>query len=63
MQITVLIKKIFLLYLIVLNLITILLNLTRPALKIKRRLLEVIKALKVNPIKIYTIIRYVIQVY
>ena len=44
----------------VLNLIAILLNLTRLALKIKKRPLKVIKVLKVNPIKIYTIIRYVI---
>jgi len=44
----------------VLNLIAVLLDLTRLALKIKRRLLEVIKALEVNPVKIYAIIRYII---
>ena len=60
MQITVLAEKIFLLYLTVLNLIAILLDPTRLALKIRKRLLEVAKALEVNPIKIYTIIGYVI---
>ena len=60
MQIIVLVEKIFLLYLTVLNLIAILLDLTRLTLKIRRRLLEVAKALEVNPIKIYTVIGYII---
>ena len=60
MQIIVLVEKIFLLCLIVLNLIAILLDLTRLALKIRRRLLEVAKVLEVDSIKIYTIIRYII---
>jgi hypothetical protein len=47
----------------VLNLITILLDPTRLALKIKRRFLEVVKALKVNSVKIHAVIGYVIQVY
>jgi len=59
-QITVLAEKIFLLYLTVLNLIAVLPDLTRLTLKIRRRLLEVAKALEVNPVKIYAVIRYVI---
>ena len=43
-----------------LNLIAVLLDLTRLALKIRKRLLEVVKALEVNPIKIYAVIRYII---
>jgi hypothetical protein len=57
---TVLAKKIFLLCLIVLNSIAIFLDPTRLALKIRRRLLKVIKVLKVNPIKIYAVIGYII---
>ena len=60
MQITVLAEKIFLLYLTVLNLIAVLPDLTRLALKVRRRLLEVVKVLEVNPIKIRAIIGYVI---
>ena len=56
-------EKIFLLYLTVLNLITVLLDPTRLALKIRRRLLEVVKALKINSIKICAVIGYVIQVH
>ena len=63
MQITVLAEKIFLLCLTVLNLIAILLNPIKPALKIRKRLLEIIKVLKVNPVKIYAVIGYIIQVY
>jgi hypothetical protein len=59
-QITVLAEKIFLLCLMVLNLIAVLLDLTRLALKIRRRLLEVTKALEVDPIKIRAVIGYVI---
>jgi hypothetical protein len=57
---TVLAKKILLLCLIVLNSIAIFLDPTRLALKIRRRLLKVIKVLKVNPIKIYAVIGYII---
>ena len=60
MQITVLAEKIFLLCLIVLNLIAVLLDLIRLALKIRKRLSEVVKVLEVNPIKIYAVIRYII---
>ena len=60
MQITVSVEKIFLLYLTVLDLIAVLLDLTRLTLKIRRRLLEVAKALEVDPIKIRAVIRYVI---
>ena len=60
MQIIVLVEKIFLLYLTVLNLIAVLLDLTRLTLKIRRRLLEVVKALEVDPIKIHAVIRYII---
>jgi len=60
---TVLAEKIFLLCLTVLNSIAVLPDPTRLALKIRRRLLEVIKALEVNPIKIRAVIRYVIQVH
>jgi hypothetical protein len=62
-QMTVSAEKIFLLYLMVLNLIAILLDLTRLTLKIRRKFLEVVKALKGDPVKIYTVIGYVIQVY
>jgi len=62
-QITVSAEKIFLLCLTVLNLIAVLLDPTRLALKIRRRLLEVAKVLEVNPVKIRAVIRYVIQVY
>jgi len=62
-QMTVSAEKIFLLCLMVLNLIAVLLDPTRLALKIRRRLLEVVKALEVNPVKIRAVIRYVIQVY
>jgi len=53
-------KKIFLLYLTVLNSIAVFLNPTRLALKIKKRLLEIIKALEINPIKIHAVIGYII---
>jgi len=56
-------EKIFLLCLIMLNLIAVLPDPTRLALKIRRRLLEVVKVLEVNPVKIRAIIRYVIQVH
>ena len=60
MQITVSAEKIFLLCLTVLNSIAVLLDLTRLALKIRSRLLEVAKALKVDPIKIRAVIGYII---
>jgi hypothetical protein len=47
----------------VLNSIAVLLDLTRLTLKIRRRLLEVAKALEVNPVKIRAVIGYVIQVH